>query len=138
MSFTFDPELGDNISKVRTLLGDTASPGKVSDEAIEWALESEGGVVIEAAAFCAENLAAHYSAQAQTRTVGELSISMGDLSLKYATLAADLRARRSRNGVPIGFGWDRGDKEATASDSNREPIISKKGGMDHPGVSEGA
>lgn len=137
MSFTYDEALGDDISRVRALIGDTTDPGKVSDELIQLALDGEGNIY-EAGAYVADTLSAKYAGQASSRTIGSTSLSgLGDLVERYSSLAMRLRGHRRRVGTPIGFGWRKSEKEATERNADREPIISKKGGMDHPGTTEG-
>lgn len=137
MSFTFDETLHDDISIVRMLLGDVTSSGhKVEDESIEWALAEETNVY-EAAALMADTLSAKYAASGSSRTIGELSLSGAQLSTQYSNLAVQLRARRRRGAVPLAWGWSSSDDEELESDSDRKPIISKIGGMDHYGTDEG-
>jgi len=137
VSFTFNPELGDNLDKIRVLLGDTVETGhKAEDETILWAIEVEENV-FEAAALVADILSAKYSSTAQSRTIGELSLQASNLARQFGELASSLRTQRSRRGVPIAFGWSKADKEVAQEDEDREPIISRKGGMDYPGTDEG-
>lgn len=138
MSFTFHEELGDDISVVRMLIGDTVDSGhKVEDESIEWALGQEGNVY-ESAALVAETLSSKFAAEASSITLGETNVSQAGLATTYSEMAARLRSSRRRGAVPLAFGYSHSDKELTESDTDREPIVSKKGGMDHPGTSREA
>lgn len=107
--------------EVRFLIGDTDSENpKVSDEEIEYALSRNNGDVNLAAADCARALAAKYASWA-TKSVGDLSLSYGDLMQHYLDLAASLETSASKKMRPQVFagGISRTDKRKTELNSDR-------------------
>jgi len=136
MSFAFDPNLGDDISKIRQLIGDTTSPGIFSNEAIQAWFDLDGNIY-EAAALLADNLAASYSNR-QSLKIDGFSIDYGARAEQYRKLAVSLRdtARNARGalGVPFVGGVSIAAMDAVDSDADRNPSRQKVGGDSYPGT----
>lgn len=106
MAFSYDNTLGDNRSVVRFLLGDTTTPGVLSDEEIVWLIAQEANVYMAAAAG-ADNIATQAqngsTGSVTQRKVDDLTITYergADRAASWKTLATQLRARGSTYMVP--------------------------------------
>lgn len=112
MSFTYvDPSESDN-DACRFTLGDTIDKDHIfEDEEIAWALDEEGNDIRLAAALCADSAVAKYARQPTSSTLGETSITFGNLTAKFKDLADHLRmqGRRDTNPIP----WTPGATTAT-------------------------
>lgn len=134
MGFNYDPELTDDISRVRFALGDTdADKPLLTDEEITY-VTSDNGSILEAAAELADALAARYSRRVSVSIDGA-SFNYQQLSQNYAALATRLRARASLEdgglGRPVVTGV-RIDEMATVDrDSGRVPSQFKIGQFDN-------
>lgn len=99
---------------------------KMSDEGLLWLLSQESDVYLAAALAC-DTLAARYRAHVQSKSVGGLSISYGDLAGQYADQAAALRARAAEmSAIPVPISTaqsvDGKDQRASNLDLNLTPF----------------
>ena len=101
---------------IRFLIGDKASPFKLSDAEIDWTLTQHTNVY-EAAAVCAETLAGHY-AKLVSRSMGRLSVQYGEAQSSYRSLATRLRREAALRGGGPDYG---GDSWAEWDDVNSDP-----------------
>lgn len=136
MTFTYsgDPSAS-TVEQVRFLLQDTTTPGhKFEDEEITWMLTEEPDPWFCAAAL-ADQLVSKYSGQAQSKTIGETSVTYGDLTMKYQGLAQSLRnTRRQRPVAPYAGGISKADKETVEQDDDREELVAKKTEVPDPAI----
>lgn len=104
MTFTYsgDPS-SSNLDQVRFLLGDTVEDGATfQDEEILFALSQNGDQPLPTAIYLAGSAAAKYSRYA-TKSVGDLSISYGELAANFRTLADTLSRQQSLVAPPSLF-----------------------------------
>lgn len=102
MTWTYDPAVEDDVSRVRLLIGDTdQSSPKLQDEEIEFfivqANDVNGGAIM-----AARSLAARYS-QMVDKTVGPLSISYSQRAKAYLELVSQLTAGSTTGSSPRPF-----------------------------------
>lgn len=91
MTFTYDPSLDDDISRVRRLIGDVvAATVKMPDETITAYLLTKG--VLGAAAQCAYDLAAQYAVMVDME-VDNQNNKASQLSAQYTALGDRLTAQ---------------------------------------------
>ena len=108
MSWTYtDPNTSDR-DKIRFLIGDTDSTDPLlSDEEIAFTLAEAGGSVYQAGHDSCYAIAAKFSRMAQSKSVGDLSISYADRAAAYAAQAErllELGARREPPSVWVAPG----------------------------------
>lgn len=117
MTWTYTPETGDDISRVRLLIGDTnPDDEQMQDEEIQMLLDTEGGVQVAAqkAAFA---LAAKY-ARLTDKWVGDLKILASQRARRYQELYQELKtalASGALYAVPTAGGVYVADKDAQAA-----------------------
>jgi hypothetical protein len=143
MASTYNPSLAADLDRVRFTIGDTAVPNTVlSDEEINALITAVG--VNEAAALCAESIAARYAKQPDQKT-GDIDTKYSQLFDHFMKLADSIR----ENGV---FGGAQGAKNAFAGgisiaandaaeqNSDRPETAFSKGMHDNPlaGVQDGS
>mgnify|MGYP001612199843 CR=1 FL=1 len=130
-----------NRHRVRFRIGDTDSADYlVSDEEIDAMLTDEGSV-LNAAAACAEHLAAYFSREVDSSsTEANLSWSNSQKAEAYRQLAKDLRARATRSGLGgsdggvYAGGISKDDKEANRDDTDIVQPAFFRGMMEQPGT----
>lgn len=138
MSITYsgDPAYS-NRDAVRFLLNDITSTGRLQDAEIEWLL-TEWGSVYMAAAQGARRIAASFTSNSQSKTVGSLSKSGGgsQTATAYLELAKALEAQSKSatliTASPYSGGISVSDKELTTADSDATPYWFSRGMHDHP------
>lgn len=103
---------------VRFWIQDTAAPWKTSDEEITFVVSKFPNPML-AAANVARALAARYASK-PSKTVGDFSISWGELAKNYAALAAELESQGQTFGLrPYSGGTSISDMIAVASNPDR-------------------
>lgn len=105
-----------DVDAVRLLCGDSCSDAQVlSDIEVQFFIDEHGGNRYEAAAACADAIAARYANRVDVRA-GILSSSDSQLSAQHRQLAKDLRARaavaRTAGAIPYAGGLSVSDKQA--------------------------
>lgn len=134
MTASYDPTLASPLDEVRFALGDVivdpATSALLSDEEITALLTANGDSVARAALVAAKSLVARFS-RLMTMSVGDTSVSMGELAERYRDLAADLQRGLARGGggaMPYAGGISRADKQRREQDSDRtEPAFARHG-----------
>jgi len=121
---------------VRFLIGDTNPDDiQLQDEEIDWLLLQETNVYLAASHAC-RNLAAKYAREV-TKSVGGLSISMGERQSQYRDLAASLATLAEQTTsvpTPIYTAQTVAEKEARGADTTLNHPLFKLGQMDNPGT----
>lgn len=123
MAWTYsgDPSSSDK-DKVRFLIGDTdSSDPQLQDEEILWML-SENETIYVAASHCVYGLISKYSRLAQSKSVGDLSISYANRVENYKAVASRLAylAEVHGSGAPAYCGGiSISDKETDETDTDR-------------------
>ncbi len=106
---------------VRFLIGDTdTTDQQISDEEVNWLITENGNNVYLAGSASARKVAAEFTRQVRTKTVGALSISYAARAQEYRDLADDLRQQASTKialAVYAG-GISRADKELQEADTD--------------------
>jgi len=127
------------VDTVRFLIDDrdcsTDSSAKLSDEEIEYLVDSNSHVLLAAAA-AADAIAASYAADPTDKQVGDLRVSYGGGQPgSYQALAKQLRrqaARKASVGMYAG-GISVSDKDTAAGDTDRVQPVFARGMNDHTG-----
>lgn len=124
MAFTYDEALGNALSQVRFLIGDTIETGAMfTDAAINGAIAFMDDDVYEAAASLADQLAARYSSSSSISIDG-LNVNFGEKAKAYNDLAVRLRSQNTDEnniGDPFVGGVSVSDMRAVNSDTDRPP-----------------
>ena len=103
MSFTYSDPSNSDSDAVRFLLGDTDSNTALfTDEEIAWALTQNSAPRL-AAAVCADSAVAKYARLPTSKTLGESSITYGNLTAKFRELGDNLRIQHRNDASPIPF-----------------------------------
>ena len=131
---SYDPNLASPLDEVRFALGDTivtpATSALLSDEELTALLTANGDHVGRAALAAAKSLVARFS-RLMTLSVGDTSVSMGELAARYRELAADLQrglARGTGGALPYAGGISRTDKASREDATDRvEPAFARQG-----------
>lgn len=123
------------LDKVRWLVGDTdTTDQQLSNEEIAAALVDAGGNPYVAAVICVEALISHY-ARLVTKSVGDLSISYGDVVKNYQSLLGTLQKKATiQLCKPYAGGISIADKETDEGDSDRVQPSFYKGMHDMDGT----
>lgn len=133
MAWTYsgDPSSSQRDS-IRFVIGDTdVNDQLLTDAEIDYMIATYG-VSRHAASESARAIAAKF-ARLMNRSIGGLSADFSAKYRQYLELADKLEAGEEL--VPVGpfvSGWSKSQKEAVDSDTDREPIFGRKGGMDNP------
>lgn len=123
-----------DIGKVRFYVGDTDTNDQIlQDDAVQLALDSEGGGVLAGAAVAAEAIAAFYARKADKK-VGSLSIAYSQLYDHYMALATRLRAKAATSAGAYAGGISVSDKESVEDDSDRVVPAFTVDMLDNPNV----
>lgn len=112
--YTGDPAESDT-DKVRLYVGDTDTPPLLSDDEIQWMLDSNEGVPIRAGYAACLFLAAKFSRKVNV-FVGPTRIYYTELVTSFKALAADL----ARQGGAVGITMDPGAPLADNMDDRME------------------
>lgn len=119
MSATYNTAMTTNVDKVRFLIQDTVvASAMLQDEEISFMLTLYPNFRL-AAANCADILASKFANMAEDKTIGNLRLSYGDKSKKYAALANSLRMQASKVILPYAGGISESDKETIEEDQDR-------------------
>lgn len=133
MTWTYsgDPNAS-SIDAVRYIIGDTDETDQLlSDEEIQYSIDVNG-MTRHAASEACRAIAAKF-ARLMNRSIGGLSADFGVKYEHYIQLADNILSKEEM--VPVGpfiSGYSRSAKEAVETDSDRESIFGRKGGMDNP------
>lgn len=93
MAFTYDnTDLASTLAQVRLEVGDTTSPGMLTDEEIQVKIDARAGDVLLAAADVCDLLATRFAAGYDFSADGQ-SFSRSQRTKMFADRARDLRAR---------------------------------------------
>lgn len=132
MTWSFDPNLGSNKDKVRSLVGDTNDRSPlVSDEAINGWLTEFDDNVREAAAAVAEGLAAEFARKPNIQIDGFRIDNAAKVKL-YSDMATRLHSGSEADtggelGVPIVGGISIGTMASVEDDTDRvKPLMSQE------------
>lgn len=138
-TYSFDPS-SSPLNEVRFLIADTdqTRAWTLYDAEISYAINLHSGPNPQvgenflAAAVCAETILGKFKIIAQSKSVGDLSISYGNQFTFYKDLAITLRNRAALQVVkPYVGGISRSDKEARDQDSDRLGTAVKVDGMSY-------
>lgn len=136
MTWTYsgDPSSHDR-DKVRFLVGDTDTTDQlVSDEEIAYLL-TEAGDPYRAAHDACMAIAAKFTRKAQSKSVGDLSISYADRAAAFREQAAAILRQAGRRDVPTA--WVRPDALVRAGDRTTDNGVEfSVGQFDDPSVGE--
>lgn len=133
MTWTYsgNPSTSD-VDAIRFVIGDTDTNDQlISNEEIQYMIDTYGASRHAASESC-RAIAAKF-ARLMDRSIGGLSADFSAKYRQYLELADKLEA--SEELVPVGpfiSGFSRSEKEVVDSDTDREPIFGRKGGMDNP------
>jgi hypothetical protein len=108
MSFSYDPNLEEDLDVVRFLIGDTnsASP-KLQDEELQYLLDTMGSPN-DAAAAAVDGLIARYADQVD-KTVGPLRISYSQAVKNLKDLRSTLSSGINTSSAPVPFAMARAE-----------------------------
>lgn len=128
MTWTYNnADLTTSLNRVRRLIGDVNSTSPLfTDEEINFYID-ENASIYSAAAIACQSLAAEY-ADAVTKSVGPLSITMSDKFKHYNSLASQFTVQASQTGTPQLYagGISKADKLTKEQDTDRdEPWFSR-------------
>lgn len=134
MTFSYDENIGDDVSEVRLILGDTDSTDVLlQDEEIDFFLTDEGSVE-GAAARGAEAIAAKFSRRADV-SIGDYSEKLNQVADHYFKLAEKIRKQESRMfAIPYAGGISKDDKETVRDNTDRVKPKFTKNIMQNPEV----
>lgn len=97
-SYSGDPAYNSR-DKVRFLIQDTNSADQLlADEEVDWLLGQNSDAYM-AAASAADTIAGKYARVADSKSIGDLSVSYSSRASRYESLAAQLRTRAGRTGA---------------------------------------
>ena len=140
MSWTYDGSPGSDTATgrrdaVRLYIGDTDSTNPlVTDQEIEFALESRSDNLYGASAELLRALASKYARRANTRFEG-VSIDYGKIAAEFRAQALRAEAEALRNGglgAPIASGISISDMTSVDDDSDRVDSAFKRGQFRNP------
>jgi hypothetical protein len=130
-TYTGDPS-SSPLDEIRFLINDTVSTQSwtLSDEEIFYAAAKSPTNVLLAAAIAAEAILGKFAQIAQSKSVGDLSISYSNRHSQYKELARQLRARAALAAVtPYAGGLSWAEKRAQDADADRVRPAAKTDGM---------
>lgn len=121
------------LNEVRFLIGDTTSTAAwtLQDGEIQYAIAKYPSNLLLAAALCAESIVAKLKSQAQSESIGDLSISYNSTLLtSYQQTAYSLRQRANLAGVkPYVGGVSLAEKNSVYADTDRVGTAATIDGM---------
>lgn len=132
-SYSLDLLATSPLMQVRFLIGDTnVNSQLLQDEEIEYLLDTSAGSYFAAARAC-DTIVSKYSGSV-SKTVGPLTVNLGDRATNYATLAKRLRAQANREGgTTVDWGGNsEAAKDSVALDTDKIGTAARIGGMDFP------
>jgi hypothetical protein len=130
-TYTGDPSSGP-IDEIRFLIDDTVSTTawSLSDEEILYCAAKFPNNVLLAAAIAAEAILGKFAKGAQSKSVGDLSISFSNRHSQYKELSRQLRTRAALAAViPYTGGMSRSEKRAADADTDRISPVAHVDGM---------
>lgn len=135
-SYSGDPT-SDPKDEVRFLIGDTDSDDQlIEDEEINYLLDKEGGIILEAAARAAGAIAAKFAREAD-KDIGDYSISASQRAEAYRelekALSKESKDSRAKSAIPFAGGISRDDKKQTRQDTDRVDPKFRKDLMENEG-----
>lgn len=132
-TYSGSPSTSD-LDAVRFLMGDTdESDPQLTDSEINWLLTQETNIYY-AAAMGADTVSAKYSSVIN-RSVGSLSIGVGEKAERWSSLATRLRAQAAARGAtPYMGGMTKSDKQYYDDKPDLERGKFDNGMMDNPGT----
>lgn len=122
--------------QVRFLLADVStSTAHLQDEEIDFLLSQYPSPIV-AASHGASIVAARYASYPEAKTVDGLTISYGDMTKRWNSLAASLSNEAGRTAAMSIYagGISRSDKEQQEADSDWEKPFASLGMHDYPGT----
>jgi hypothetical protein len=122
---------------VRILIGDTDSSNQILTDDQLTTLIALYNDTFNAAAGCADAIAALYSGGTSVSISGLISVEQQQKAIAYRALATRLRMQATQSqsmGAPIVTGISQGDMDSVDSDTDRDPNRFKVGMSDFPGV----
>lgn len=127
MAATYNNSLTSNCDKVRFLIQDTdITDANMDDNEIN-AMITMYGSYKSAAIACCEILAGKYAGEAETRRVGNLTLSnFIDKSKKYLQIAKTLRAQVHKMVIPYAGGISVSDKAANLDADTTIPAFKRR------------
>lgn len=129
MAATYDPALDTDLDKVRFFIQDTNTDNAMfQDEEIS-AMLGIYGTYKATAINCCEVLAARFAGEAESKKIGNLTITFGDKAAKYAALAKTLRNQMTKFVLPYLGGQSRSDKAINEGDADNVQPAFKRGIM---------
>ncbi len=129
MAATYSSTLPTDRDKVRFFIQDTdITNALLQDEEITAMLAIYGSYKSTAIA-CCEVLAAKFAGEAESKTIGNLSIEFRDKSAKYTAMAKTLRAQTLKFVQPYLGGQSHSDKETNELDSDNVQPFARRGIM---------
>lgn len=117
MTFTYVGPSNSTADEVRFRLGDTVTPGMLSDEEIAYLVTTYGTGISASIAAC-DILAAKF-AQLVDRRFDDIDIKASQKAANFRALAAQLRRTQALGGTPYAGGLSRADKELREQDTDR-------------------
>ena len=133
MTWTYagDPS-ATSLASIRFLIGDTDTTDQLlSDEEINYLIVEEGASY-KTASFACRAIAAKF-ARLMQRNIGGLGADFSAKFRQYSELADALTEKNDAQPVSLyASGWKISAKEVIDSDTDRENIFGRKGGMDNP------
>ena len=127
MTFTWNGDPGNStLEEIRWYIDDTASGNvKFQDAEINYAYNQEGSVLGAAALLC-EQLAAKYTKESLSRSLGPLRIDLTALAENYEKKAAKYRKRAQAYATPYAGNISKTDEETYEADTDiKQPIFEK-------------
>jgi hypothetical protein len=139
MTWTYDETLALPRDQIRMLIGDVeVLDPQLSDESIAFFYTSSGDVYTSAIN-AALALSAKYSREANSKSVGSMSLSY-QRAQSYAALADRLQAQAYMPGLvlapPVVGGISKTDKALAEQDGDRVPPTFTRRGFDVPGAAD--
>jgi len=122
VSFSYDDNLADAVSRIRFAISDKTEPAKFSNEEITAQLALCGADETETAAKLCDSLAAEYS-QRPDEKVGGVDVKWSQLASQYLALAAAIRETASTSSVPAP--WAGGISVAEIEESTLDTTITQ-------------
>lgn len=136
MAFTYagDPA-NSTLEEVRFLVGDTVTPGQLTDAEINYCIADEPTSIYRAAACSARAIAATYARKAD-REIGDLEIKWSQLQKHYSQLAKDLEKRATAGvGGIVATGTSIAAKKSADLDTDRVIPAFRKEEFDNRAIS---
>jgi len=135
VAFSFSEDLSNDLSKVRSLIGDIdSSDVLLPDATISALLSQTSDNVLRAAEKAARRIARKFAREIR-HTKGEVSKDAHQLYQHYQRVAERLADQRKSGAKPFAGGTSKDDKEARIEDSDRVPGRLSRDQFEHPDLS---